>query len=161
VVCLRFSCVGVDGTFKFFWGGVTFFIIWVITGKITQAIVDNIYRKIKQKKFDEYLREGCLEMMEPTVGKNKEWILNDFRKIFSGFNKNEYEINNRDISCSFFIGIPEGTLEIKCKPYFNDNGICNDYDVWYIFYDHDGLVIPDGQLFSSRNQLLKKEQHNL
>ena len=135
MVCLRFSCVGVDGTFKFFWGGVTFFIIWVITGKITQAIVDNIYRKIKQKKFDEYLREGCLEMMEPTVGKNKEWILNDFRKIFSGFNKNEYEINNRDISCSFFIGIPEGTLEIKCKPYFNDNGICNDYDVWYIFYD--------------------------
>lgn len=144
-----------------FMSGFIFFIIWVIMAKIIQAFVDTIYKKIKQKKFDEYLRECCLEIMEPTIGKNKAWILNDFRRIFSGFNKNEYDINIENISCSFFIVIQDGTLEMKFKPYFDQNGLCNNYDVWYIFYDHDGLVKPDGQLFSSRRNLINKEKYSL
>lgn len=94
--------------------------------------------------------------MEPAIGSNKETVFDYFANSLKNFNKNEYKIDRNRNTVSYYINSDDGIVEIKLVPIFDNDEVCNNYDVWFIFFNEDGSLHPDNQLFVSRKKLLNQ-----
>lgn len=115
----------------------------------------------KHKKFDRDLQEFCLGIMEPVIGKKEEWILAYFKKQTIDLTQKEFDINKSEITCSIYKPLDDGSIMIKFNPYFNEENICEDYDVFFVFHDQKGMTNIDNHLFTSRYALINGEPEQI